>query len=1312
MNDVTAPGILGVGGVGIFAASLGDGNVSVTARDVVSNETGIFARSDLGGGADAGNVSVTARNIDSTNGRGIDAETEGGGNMTVNVTGTVNSFGDGIHTEVDAGVTNITAVAINSNVGDGIDATAWDNGNITVHANGAITAGGTGIQTDSDGGNITIITADAASITAGGNAGISAITNDAGNIIITTGTGKISADDGLAGILAVAEDGNITITQNGAIDPPLFGILAIGGVNQIVINSNANIVADIGGIAAFNIGLDGANGIAVNLNNPGGTITGGVFGVGALSLLGDVSILGGANSPLITGGTVGVAGIAGGAVTINVNDVVSPGLFGVGGIGIAGISLGEGNVIITARDVIANDTGIFARSGLLGPGDDGGNITITARDVTGTNGRGIDAETEGGGNMTVNVRDVVSNGDGIHTEVDNGVTSITVRNITSDAGDGIDARAWGPGNIGINVTGSIDSNADSIFGRSDGGHITVTTAADQTLNSRTGRGISLETENAGTILVNSNATVTSEGDAIHTETDNGATTVNVNAALISRSGDGVDARAWVNGPITINANADITAGDDGIFALGLGTGNIHITQAAETTIRAGDDGIQAFANAGNVVVDVNGKIIATGPVSFGVLAASIDGNATINVSYSGNIDPTFGALAFSANAVATVNNSGSIDGDIIGAGALSINGTAIINNNVGALISSDAGGLGAGVASINGNATLNNWSLIRGGLAVAGFAGNDLTINNRNNYGTYFDFGVIRHNNGQADELSVLGISGNNTRLNNDGELYGRVFLTAGNSVRVDNTGNWFTSGNNRLGFGSADQLNNSGLIVTGGAQVGDEFLNNCWTYPGSSSFGCALSTQADNGFQAGATAFRFDGNINDVVNNTGVIIVNGLTQFTGLTPGLENFNNAGGLISMINGVTSRNGQFTAGFTSFGLFGALGTAGSAVGDVTIIDGNFTGGLVPGASRLWSDAFLKGPNSTSASDLLVIGGNVQGITSIRVNDLNPGPGAYNPIGIPLVYVQLGVTNAGNFTLDPASSHYNPAFGGIIDKGLFIYNLALVQANPFDPFCGAVPNPAVFCQAWVLKSDPGITARQLPVALTAAQNIWYELALLWEDRQTEVRARYLYGMSAGADLAVKAMPAPQRTAVADTSVWIKLLGSWTNRRTETPVVFNNLPPVDLDLGYTQDTYGFIAGVSGGTERIFSGFDAISVSLMGGYLDSRVKFNDAGTSFKFSGGTLGAGASYMSGGFFVDALLKGDFLDLSFDTPQLAHAGLPGLPSANVYTFGGIGNIGYRLQYGQVLHGADRHRGLCQDDDRQFHHAQYTGREHPVG
>jgi hypothetical protein len=59
----------------------------------------------------------------------------------------------------------------------------------------------------------------------------------------------------------------------------------------------------------------------------------------------------------------------------------------------------------------------------------------------------------------------------------------------------------------------------------------------------------------------------------------------------------------------------------------------------------------------------------------------------------------------------------------------------------------------------------------------------------------------------------------------------------------------------------------------------------------------------------------------------------------------------------------------------------------------------------GSSTLAVDAFLGPPGSTS--DIFIIDGNVSGKTEIKVNNTNPGPGAVNTVGIPVVFVNGNV-----------------------------------------------------------------------------------------------------------------------------------------------------------------------------------------------------------------------------------------------------------------------------------------------------------------
>jgi hypothetical protein len=115
--------------------------------------------------------------------------------------------------------------------------------------------------------------------------------------------------------------------------------------------------------------------------------------------------------------------------------------------------------------------------------------------------------------------------------------------------------------------------------------------------------------------------------------------------------------------------------------------------------------------------------------------------------------------------------------------------------------------------------------------------------------------------------------------------------------------------------------------------------------------------------------------------------------------------------------------------------------------------------------------------------------------------------------------------------------------------------------------------------------------------------------------------------------------------------------------------------------------------GRPELFSRFDSIVLSVMGGYISSFLDFNSPNTlfgpptttSFKYTGGTFGASLTYMNRGFFIDALLKGDFLNIDI-------SGIPGgfcaagtiecTQGVNVTTWGTVDNVGYRFALGRFF------------------------------
>src|SRR5262249_28785435 len=140
-------------------------------------------------------------------------------------------------------------------------------------------------------------------------------------------------------------------------------------------------------------------------------------------------------------------------------------------------------------------------------------------------------------------------------------------------------------------------------------------------------------------------------------------------------------------------------------------------------------------------------------------------------------------------------------------------------------------------------------------------------------------------------------------------------------------------------------------------------------------------------------------------------------------------------------------------------------------------------------------------------------------------------------------------------------------------------------------------------------------QLPILIAGAQNIFNETSLGWLDRQDELRNWFRWskcrqGMidGGGADL-----PGPVKAPVpvcpnAGAGFWIKTIGSWTDRREQQSLASlvpaaSVLNPFTLD--YRQNTFAVYGGLDFGKEAVFGPSDAVVFSVIGGYIDSELKF-----------------------------------------------------------------------------------------------------------
>ena len=337
--------------------------------------------------------------------------------------------------------------------------------------------------------------------------------------------------------------------------------------------------------------------------------------------------------------------------------------------------------------------------------------------------------------------------------------------------------------------------------------------------------------------------------------------------------------------------------------------------------------------------------------------------------------------------------------------------------------------------------------------------------------------------------------------------------------------------------------------------------------------------------------------------------------------------------------------------------------GNGVGDVTIMNNLAQTTQFNGGGKLGIDAFLRGPGADSSSDLLLIGGSVNGTTNVLVNDTNPGPGAYNPTGI--LFAHADGANPGTFKLQ----------NGPIDKGFFDYDIFKLQSQ-LDPQLADAND-------WVLASYPNARASELPKLITGAQTIWYESAGVWLDRTADLRrqADCVAAVAApvqpeplklGSGYDDKAMgPAPcvqQRYGV-----WARGFGGNFNRDdTVKSTLLGTTHSLNGD--YDQDLWGIQGGADIVISRANSGYGALFAGVMGGYVNSQMDFNSTNDKADYKGGMVGGYLTYIAGGWYNDLLFKADLLNVDYKT---AFQG--GNASPDVDFFGIRYDTGYRFNLG---------------------------------
>ncbi|HEX8256926.1 MAG TPA: autotransporter outer membrane beta-barrel domain-containing protein, partial [Allosphingosinicella sp.] len=350
-----------------------------------------------------------------------------------------------------------------------------------------------------------------------------------------------------------------------------------------------------------------------------------------------------------------------------------------------------------------------------------------------------------------------------------------------------------------------------------------------------------------------------------------------------------------------------------------------------------------------------------------------------------------------------------------------------------------------------------------------------------------------------------------------------------------------------------------------------------------------------------------------DLIENEGTFDVRADSDFGA---GDDRFVNSG-VVKL--GTTSAPATYRfLGLERFDNQGLVDLRNTAVGDVFSLSGDYAGS---GDATLALDVDL----ANNKADTFVVEGAATGETQI-VLDLTPGTARLtSESGITLVETGED-SNSDAFVLAESSQ----------DIGFIRYGL----------------NYDAAARRYALTGVASAGAYRQLNALEGAENLWHVSADAWRANAAAERdARF-----AGAD-------GPRRG-----TLWAQALGGRISRDEDTDEA-GIAGGETVDFAYEQSRIGGQLGVD------FAGYDrndsGLRIGLTAGYIDSELESRAAAEKLDMETFNVGAYASFTSGRLFAGALLKHDWHDIGFDSDADGFEG-----DADGRTWGVEGEIGARF------------------------------------
>ena len=255
----------------------------------------------------------------------------------------------------------------------------------------------------------------------------------------------------------------------------------------------------------------------------------------------------------------------------------------------------------------------------------------------------------------------------------------------------------------------------------------------------------------------------------------------------------------------------------------------------------------------------------------------------------------------------------------------------------------------------------------------------------------------------------------------------------------------------------------------------------------------------------------------------------------------------------------------------------------------------------------------------------------GSTTLSLNNLTPDAqlGGFDPVGITLVDVAGGTSDASHFVLDPDTAGLvdDPLIGAAVDRpGLFRYALRYDAGN----------------QRHVIVGLPRTEALEYVMLPSAARSVWYLTTDTINDRQTDLRAG------------------------TDGTVWMRAAGQYS--KSDVITGFENLG----DTFSIDGSYKLYAGtIIGGMDLIAGtsgGYDYVLGAQLG-YVGSSFDLDASESSGRFTGATGGVYGGIWTPRFFLDATFNTNFLTLDYDAVVLGAKTNTWLRSVGAQADGGM-------------------------------------------